>query len=194
MKRLRTILAGFSLSLTLFTLPASAQGEGPRLLLETDPATFAFAGYAAHVRAPLADSGLVAGFGTYGLKLPDFVAELDSRNQGRDFHVEIDKSYGLFLDYHFVGKPEGLFVGIQAALQRHRVTVGGDSAATEVGVLLAMPRVGYLYHPFRDSGFYLLPWVGVGPTLEAYRTNEVASDYPSLPVLAFGTLHVGLSL
>lgn len=180
-----------ALTIALFSTTAFAEPGGPRVLVETDPVTFAMSGYSAHVRFPLENSGLVLGAGLYGMRLPDFVAELHPDNEGQRFHAEIDKSYAGFLDYHFTGRPEGLFAGVQVALQRHRITQGDSPAANEVGVALLMPRLGYLYRPFSESGFYVLPWVGAGAAVEVYRTNTVAADYESLPVLAFGSLHVG---
>ncbi len=180
-----------ALASSLTSAPAFAETATPKVLVETDPVTFAMAGYSAHVRLPLRQSGVVLGAGVYGMKLPDLVAEFHPKNDGRDFHVELDKSYAGFFDYHFSGAPEGLFVGVQAALQRHRITQGATSPSTEVGVALVMPRVGVLWHPFDHSGFYVLPWLGAGPAFELYRTSDTHDDYHSLPVLAFGTFHLG---
>lgn len=194
-RHLRSVPSAPVLSAALASLfvtsPVAAAPTPPRVLVETDPVTFVMGGYAAHVRIPVPDTGFVVGAGLYGMQLPSFVAELHPDNAGEGYHLEIDKSYAAFVDYHFDGKPEGFFVGVQTALQRHRVTQGGDPAATEIGVALVMPRIGYLLRPFEGSGFYLLPWAGAGPALEVYRTNSVAENYESLPVLAFGTLHVG---
>lgn len=200
---IRSILApSLFLAITAICTSAAAQTEAPtsplpsptepvRVLVETDPATFALSGYSAHVRVPLGHSGLTLGAGLYGLNLPDFVADLHPHNEGRDFHLAIRSAYSLFADYHFSGQPEGVFVGVQAALQRHEVREGERPEMTEVGTVLLMPRLGYLWTPSKDLGLYLMPWVGAGPSIEVYRTNDDNDDYSSLPVLAFGTLHVG---
>lgn len=172
--------------------PASS---GVHVFLETDPATFALGGYAAHVRVALdAAPGWAFGVGVYGMDLPSFVPALHPDNEGEDWQLRINGAYGLFADYHFAGTPEGLFVGMQAALHRDNVSRGDAAVVTEVGTLLLMPRLGYLWHPIDDVGLYLMPWVGVGGSLELYRSNEEASDYTSLPLLVFGTLHVGWRL
>jgi hypothetical protein len=193
------LLSGILLSLAV---PASAAGETAaktatsskdvEVFVETDPATFVFKGHAAHFRlAPGGTPGWVFGVGLYGQELPSFVADLHPENKGKDFNLAIKEAYATFVDYHFSGRPEGWFVGAQLALQRFEVSGPEVAAPTEVGSLLIMPRGGYLWHPVQDSGFYLLPWGGIGPSIELYRSSEDADSYHHLPILAFGSLHVG---
>jgi hypothetical protein len=175
---------------------ASSADAEPRtaLLVETDPATFAFRGHSAHVRvAPRSLPGGVLGAGLYGQDLPQFVPNLHPKNADDAFAVSIREAYAIFADYHFAGRPTGLFVGTQVAVQRSQITSRGEQPArqAETVSVLVMPRIGYLWHPLAGSGVYLLPWVGAGPSLEVHRSKDKLADYHALPVLAFGALHLG---
>src|SRR5262245_8277305 len=63
------------------------------VLVETDPTTFVFSGYAAHLRASPAGSGWAFGGGVYGMKIPTPIAELDARNRGAGFTLDLRNAY-----------------------------------------------------------------------------------------------------
>jgi hypothetical protein len=174
---------------------SSRAADAPRfgsLMLETDPATFAFNGYSAHLRvAPAATPGWVFGAGMYGLDLPAFVPGLHPGNRGDDLRLDIEHGTSLFVDHHFARGTEGTFIGLQTSWQRQRVSRESSDEQGLVDALLLMPRFGYLWKPATDLGFYLLPWAGVGASLRLRRSDSVPSEYHHLPVLAFATLHVG---
>jgi hypothetical protein len=174
---------------------ASSESQEPALTLmvETDPATFAFSGYAAHVRVATAYlPGLVLGVGFYGMSVPSIMAEIHPSNRDKGWDVELKNGYGLFADYHFSGKPSGLFVGLQLAVQRWLLRRDRYENAEEYGTLLAMARVGTLWQPFKTAGFYIMPWVGVGATGKIFGKNSIGDRaYKVFPVTAFGALHVG---
>jgi hypothetical protein len=168
--------------------------ERPIVLVETDPATFAFSGYAAHVRVAPGGSGWTLGAGVYGQSIPSFVTELGAGNRGGDWTLDLRNGYGLFVDRHFAGTPRGPFVGAQLALQRWELGREATSEIHEYGTLLVMGRFGTLWHPF-ESGFYIEPWVGVGPSVKIYGSTTIGDrHYTPLPVLAFGAVHVGWTI
>jgi hypothetical protein len=165
-----------------------AERARPSVLVETDPATFAFSGYAAHVRfSP--HGGLTFGAGVYAMNMPKPIAELGSGNEG--FRLSLRNGIGLFVDHHFARRPHGWFVGLQLALQRWRVGRDETDTTTDYTTALAMVRFGTLLHPF-DNGFYVLPWIGVGASPRISGSTTVDDRrYSPLPVLAFGAVHVG---
>ncbi len=170
--------------------------DGATIFLETDPATFAFAGHSAHVRRSLRTvPGLVVGAGLYGMRLPSLMTNLHAANRDEGWTARIDNGYGLFADYHPSGEPGGLFVGLQLALQNYSLAREGTGEKRSFHAGLAMARIGTLYKPF-DSSFYVLPWAGVGvsaPLSDASRTL-LDETYELPPVTAFATLHVGWEL
>jgi hypothetical protein len=191
------VSSGVSPEVNASTKPSSPRLSSrlsPSLFVETDPSTFVLHGYAAHVRTPLPTlPALVIGGGIYGLTLPTPLAELAPASRHQGWHVAIRNAYALFLDYHLQGTPNGLFIGLQLGLQNTEATrdQAGDARA-HYWTFVGMPRLGYLWHPFSDSGFYVLPWAGVG-TLLPFAGSRTVGDatYHVFPVMGFATLHIG---
>jgi hypothetical protein len=126
------------------------------------------------------------------MKIPDPVAELG--NRGAEWSLDLRSGYALFADYHFAGEPRGWFVGAEVALQRWQLRRDGMDATSEYRTLLLMARGGTLLHPF-DNGFYLMPWLGVGPSPKISGSTALGDrTYKPLPLLAFAAVHVGWSL
>jgi hypothetical protein len=176
--------------------PATSAVEAPatNLFLETDPAMFVLGGFAGHVRLrvpPLPHWSF--GVGAYGLTLPGIMVDIDSADRGQGWTSRITFALGAFVDRFFRDDGEGAFLGAQIGSQTYRVTrsdAPGDATFTNV---LVMPRVGYLWHPFR-AGFYVMPWLGVGATARLGNEPVVAGrKYDVFPVVAFATVHVGWS-
>jgi len=60
--------------------------------------------------------------------------------------------------------------------------------------MLLMPRGGYLWRPF-DTGFYVMPWAGIGLAVKTVGSTQLAGgSYHVPPVPIFATLHVGWRL
>lgn len=86
----------------------------------------------------------------------------------------------------------GPFVGVQAASQQYRLRNSrlGSGEAQYTSMLL-MPRFGYLWKP-GSSGFYIMPWVGVGYADKVSGEARLAGvDFHLSKVMAFATVHVG---
>ncbi len=185
-RNLMVIAAGLSLVSTAHAEPATA------VLVETDPATFVFHGFAAHLRMrPKALPHWTLGGGAYALDLPSPLVELDPANRGEGWHSRISLGGAAFVDRYFRDDARGFFVGAQFGFQRYHLTRDGARGAANFTSLLLMPRVGYTWQPF-DVGFYVMPWLGVGTAPRI--AGEVALDgrrYDVFPVVAFATLHVG---
>lgn len=171
------------------TSPAET-ARAPHLLVETDPSTFAFGGFAAHARLTFGHAAV--GLGAYAMNFPDVLVDNLPGNRGEDFGVRLQLGVGAFGDWFVRDDSKGLFVGAQAAVQRYRYTHDAVPDATGHGTnVLFMPRVGYLYQPF-DAGFYLEPWMGLGLTARVAGDGRVGDrTYRVFPVIPYAALHVG---
>ena len=189
MNRHSSFFKGLAL-LSLLAAPARTQEvtpeptqDRPHFMLEIDPATFAMNGYSAHARMALGqDSKWVLGFGVYGLDIPKLMVDMDPKNRDKGWDVRLTFGAGLFADRFISANHEGAFVGVQVASQQYRLRNTS---------LLLMPRVGYLWKP-GSSGFYLMPWMGVGYADKVSGSAQVAGvDYHLSKVMAFATVHAG---
>lgn len=187
-------LTSASLLLTL-SLGASEATAAPTVMLETDPATFAFGGFSAHARLAPERSHLAVGVGAYAMTFPSVLAGMAPANHDEGWKVRLSLGVGAFGDYFFAEEPRGWFVGAQLAVQRYRYenehVAGAEAGATN---LLVMPRVGYLYRPFR-AGFFVEPWLGVGATARLAGSAQVGDrEYALFPVVPYAAVHVGWQL
>lgn len=126
--------------------------------IETDPSTFAFAGYAFHFRIkPKNSQHLLIGAGSYGMDMPDFIVNMNSDNKDKGWNVRINDAYSLFAEYYFEEANKRWFVGLQAGVQNFKNT--NDSilnAESKYTNLLIMPSIGYNWQPF-NFPFYIKP-------------------------------------
>lgn len=186
--------------LSLLAAPARTQEvsaesphDRPRLMAEMDPATFAMSGYSGHVRVALGnDSKWVLGFGVYGLDFPKAIVDFNPKNRDKGWDVRLTFGAGLFADRFMSTGNEGAFVGVQVASQQYRIRNPKlGPRESQYTSLLLMPRVGYLWKP-GTSGFYLMPWMGVGYADKVSGTAQVANvDYHLSKVMAFAAVHAG---
>lgn len=176
----------------LFSFKMNAQSKS-KFFIETDPSTFVFEGYAAHIRInPSALDHIVLGIGTYSMKFPGLIINLDSKNKDLGWNVKLKQGYGIFGDYYFDKAGSGLFVGGQLALQEFKINNSNIAAQEETyTTILIMPRVGYQWYPF-DNGFYIMPWMGIGYETKISGINIVGNKpYDISPILPFTTFHIG---
>ncbi len=161
--------------------------------VETDPATFAFDGYAVHLRvAPREVEHWVFGIGTYSMKFPDLLVNINSKNSNQGWDVNLKHGYGVFSDYYFEPTKDGWFVGGQLALQQYKLTNSTTgSKEANFSTILFMPRVGYQWFPWKE-GFYFMPWFGLGFSSKISGEREIdTKSYDLFPLVAFVTVHVG---
>lgn len=163
------------------------------LSVEIDPATFVFSGYAAHFKYHFAESWEL-GVGTYAMTFPHILGGLAISPNPSTTTLKISSAYGLFLDRYLFEKNEGLFIGFQLATHNYELSDSGNAGVTtNYKATLFMPRLGYKYQ-FKNSGIYLLPWVGVGSLTPSESNPTVGlQNYKVNSVLPFATLHFGYS-
>ena len=161
--------------------------------IETDPSTFAFQGYAIHFRfIPSDANNLVMGIGTYSMKFPGLIVNLNSMNRNAGWNVKLNHGYGIFGDYYFKKAGKGIFAGVQLALQEYKITNSDQTASEQTfDNILIMPRLGYQWYPF-EKGLYIMPWIGLGYETKVGGSNNVGDkSYDISPVLPFATFHIG---
>jgi len=182
----------------VLALPAHADTDdsAASVMLEVDPIPFALSGHAAHVRVSSKRlPGWIMSFGIYGLEIPGFLTDVNSKNRDEGWNAEIRNAYAVFADYHFSGRPSGLFVGTQVAYQKFGLSRDGSVESRDFGVLMGMVRVGTLWKPFK-SNFYVLPWAGIAANLELGDNDLMlgGEEYDVAPIGGFVTLHLGWQL
>ncbi|MGE0321069.1 MAG: hypothetical protein AB7K71_11730 [Polyangiaceae bacterium] len=184
-------------SLTCFALTAAAASPAeaaPSLHMETDPATFAFRGFAAHVRVVPEESHWSVGAGAYALDFPALLVDANPDNADEGWDVRLSLGLGAFVDYYLRTDTSGWFVGAQLAAQRFHYEREGFAGSAASTSLLAMPRVGYTWFPF-DSGLYLMPWFGIGATAPVAGDRQIGGEeYDVFPLIPYGALHLGWQL
>jgi hypothetical protein len=180
--------------MTLFfgSLKAQNGEKKTRFSIETDPATFAFGGYAAHLRIqPKNSDHFLFGVGTYAMDLPDMIVDLNSNNKNMGWKVRLNQGYGLFAERHFTEVNRKWFIGAQASLQEHILEkdyYDGDAKFTNA---LFMGYAGYTLKPFKNE-LYFKPWAGIGYQTKISGDNMLGdAEYDISPISMFVTLHVG---
>lgn len=185
------LLLAALVALPLVPAPARAQdaGASTEIFVETDPATFVLRGFAGHVRVrPAALPRWLLGVGMYAMDFPSLLVDLSPANRDEGWDVRLRLGGGVFADYFLRPAPAGWFIGAEAALLGLRASRGAE-AARFVNVLL-MPRVGYLARPFA-SGFFLMPWLGVGVTARVAGSADAGGEtYELYPVSLSDSAHV----
>jgi hypothetical protein len=166
-------------------------GQGMKFSIETDPSTFVFKGYSAHIRIqPPNCEHFLIGVGTYAMEFPDPLVDLNKENRDEGWNVKIKSAYGLFGEYYFREANHKWFIGEQFSIQNYRVKQEnvGDAKFSN---LLALTYIGYSWHPF-EFPLYIKPWAGLGYTWKVDGSTRVGdSKYDIAPLFPFVTFHIG---
>ncbi len=196
MKSLLSLLAiiiSTSLSFsTIYAQDKATDKERMTISVETDPSTFAFGGYAAHVRIKLKNcQHLVWGAGAYAMNFPSFLVDMNADNKGKGWGVRINSAVSLFGEYYFKEANNKWFAGLQVGVQNYKLTNSHSTNKATYSNLLVMPSIGYTWRPF-NFPLYFKPWLGVGYMNKIAGSNTLeGSTYKLSPIMPFVTLHVG---
>jgi outer membrane protein W len=182
------------LLITLGTSTLKAQEKnGTTFSIETDPFTFAFKGYAFHVRIkPKNSQHVVLGAGTYGLNMPAFLVNMNKENKDKGWNVNIKNAVSLFGEYYFKEANQKWFLGLQAGIQTFKISNSNLPHQTaQYSNLLLMPSIGYNWHPLKNN-LYIKPWLGIGYTTKISGDNNIQNlKYAISPMSNFLTVHLG---
>ncbi len=167
--------------------------EKTRFSLETDPATFAFNGYALHARvAPAGWSRIRLGAGVYSMKFPALFVNINPDNADKGWEVQLKTGIGFFSEYFFNAERSAWLVGGQLAWQNYLLKNGASPGTrADYSIVLLMPYVGYRWFPLKN-GFYVQPWAGLGYAKKVGGSTRIDSrTYQVSPLLPFITVHLG---
>jgi hypothetical protein len=182
------------LLITLGTSTLKAQEKnGTTFSIETDPSTFAFKGYAFHVRIkPKNSQHVVLGAGTYGLNMPAFLVNMNKENKDKGWNVNIKNAVSLFGEYYFKEANQKWFLGLQAGIQTFKISNSNlPNQTAQYSNLLLMPSIGYNWHPLKNN-LYIKPWLGMGYTTKISGDNNIQNlKYAISPMSNFLTVHLG---
>lgn len=161
--------------------------------IEVDPATFAFKGYGIHLRVqPKNSEHLLLGAGVYAMDFPDLIVDFNPKNKNKGWDVRLNQGAGLFGEYHFSEVNKKWFVGTQLALQEYEIEKTNEVASEKFNTFLSLGYGGYTIQPFKNIGFYIKTWAGVGYTTQTGGENKLGdSVYEVSPVLLFAAIHLG---
>jgi len=162
--------------------------------IETDPSTFAFSGYAIHLRInPEFSSAWVFGAGTYALDYPDLLVDMNSDNKNKDWKIRISSAYSFFTEYYFDKANSKWFAGLQVGVQNFKISNSQyNSLESNYSNLIIMPSIGYTWNPFSEVPIYIKPWAGLGYTAKISGENSIERlTYQIAPLVPFMTVHIG---
>ena len=187
------ILIAISLSTSSVYSQNTTSKERTTISIETDPSTFAFNGYAIHVRVkPASSKHLLIGAGAYAMDFPSFMVDMNSDNKDKGWNVRINSAFSVFGEYYFKEANKKWFAGMQVGIQNYKNSIKNVSGLdTKYSNLLIMPSVGYNWQPF-SIPLYLKPWFGLGYTSKISGKNTINNlEYKISPLVPFVTLHLG---
>ena len=191
-KKVVLLLVVLLSSITIFAQQAEPSTPKAEISIEIDPSTFAFNGYAFHLRVqPKNSDHLVLGVGTYAMDFPSVLVDMNSKNKDQGWDVRLNQGYGLFGEYHFTEVNKKWYVGGQLALQEYKIQKDFYDGDAKYSNILLMGLGGYTLQPF-DFGLYFKFWGGVGYTGQISGENFIGDAiYDISPILLFGALHIG---
>lgn len=193
MKQLQSIVRSIVFIIGVSTMINCYSQSRTKFSLETDPSTFLLSGYSLHARIQPANcERWLIGAGTYGLRLPSMLVNINPDNRDEGWNTKIRNAVAMYGEYYFRGANQKWFIGEQAGVQNYHLAndyEGGN--ASRFSTMLLMTYAGYSWHPFHSS-LYVKPWAGLGYTRKISGSTVVGSQvYDVAPLFPFVTFHIG---
>ncbi len=186
-----TLIIVMSISVSAQQKETTETGK-TKFSIEIDPATFAFKGYAFHLRVkPKNSKHLLIGIGVYAMDFPDLIVGFNPKNKNKGWNVRL-QGVGLFGEYHFSEVNKNFFVGTQLATHTYKIEKNNETGSEKFNTFLAMGYAGYTFKPFKNNGFYIKTWAGMAYTSKTGGKNKLgSSEYDVSPILMFAAVHLG---
>ena len=196
MKKISKVILALSLIIGMSTSVSAQENETTtktKFSIEIDPATFAFKGYGVHLRIqPKNSKHLLVGAGIYAMDFPDLIVDFNPENKNKGWDVRLSQGVGLFGEYHFSEVNKKWFVGTQLALQEYEIKNANEIDLGKFNTFLGLGYGGYTIQPFKNNGFYIKTWAGVGYTTQTGGENKLGNSvYDVSPILLFAAVHLG---
>lgn len=160
---MKTILLSFIAGLCF--MQAAAQNDSAKLnylSLEFDPAPFILGGYSVSLKYSNKNLPHFTVMGSvYGSGFPDRMMNKTNAEKGWT-DLKIEPSTALFTDYFIRSDRKGFHWGPSVFLYNKTVGLSGTAERIRFQSIYPNIRAGYVYQPFKKSGFYINPWVNFG--------------------------------
>jgi hypothetical protein len=165
------------------------------LSLELDPAPFILGGYSFSLKySPAKLSHFTIMGSMYRSAFPDKMMKKSNFEKGfRD--LKINTSYAVFADYFISNDRTGIHFGPAIFYYSKSVGFNSNTETTSFKSIYPNLRAGYVYKPFRNSGFYLNPWINVGKeTIASGRTKLGGEEFSNDKLSYIVAIHFGYQL
>lgn len=156
-----------------------------RLEVETDPLSYLFKGYSAHVAVTY--SGFRTSVGAYAIMPPGFLKDNDA------FDV-YTSGFDIKTDYLF-GDIGGFYTGIQVTYSKDQIGLKESAYTQDLWGLNVGIRGGYRFmfgkRENRYKGLYVTPWVALMYNPSAKTAQHGNETYKQASWVPFPTFHLG---
>lgn len=149
--------------------------------VEVDPAPFILGGYSFSLKYSPAKFRHFSLMGSvYRSDFPDkMMSEENYENGFRN--LKIKTSYAIFTDYFLRENRTGFYFGPSVFFYNKSVESNTTTEVVNFESVYPNLRVGYVLKPFKNSGFYINPWVNFGKEIitnknEFFNQNDFVSE------------------
>jgi len=149
------------------------------LSVEIDPAPFILGGYSVSLKfSPRKFNHFTLMASIYQSMMPDKM--ISSENYEKGFrNLQLNRSYAFFGDYFFKSNRSGFHFGPSVFLYDKSVELNSSVMTTSFKSIYPNARIGYVYKPFKNLGFYLNPWINVGKEFSLDDKNRIGNNVHS---------------
>ena len=165
------------------------------LSIELDPAPFILGGYSFSLKfSPRKLTHFTFMGSVYSSKFPDRM--MDKNNSENGFTtMNINTSYAFFTDYFIKSNRSGFHFGPSVFLYSKSVESNYSNEVLDFNSIYPNMRLGYVYRPFKKSGFYINPWINLGKEFILDDDNSIeGKKYTAKSISYVAALHLGYQI
>ena len=128
---------------------------------ELDPAPFILGGYSLSIKyAPAGSTHFTYMASVYSSRFPDKMMSEENSEKGYS-DLKLETSYAFFADYYLSKEKTGFHFGPSVFLYNKSFR-SEQKELFKFQSIYPNIRIGYLFKPFRNCGFYINPWINGG--------------------------------
>lgn len=161
--------------------------------ISTDASPWLLRGFSAIANIdPPATPHLRTSAEVWGMDMPGFAVDLAPENQGEGWRRRVDVGIAPAIAWHPWKEGRGFHAGVMLNAMRSTVSRQGHPGEASFWTFEVLPRVGFRWFPFRDRGFFVDPWLGIGQLTRPGTPAPIGGEiYEEPPLQPIGTLHIG---
>lgn len=162
------------------------------LSIELDPAPFILGGYSFSLKySPEKLKHFTFMGSVYSSAFPDQMMSKTNYDNGFR-NLKINTSYAFFTDYFIRDDRSGFHFGPSVFLYSKSVGTTSSSDITTLNSIYPNMRVGYVYKPFKNNGFYINPWLNIGKEFVLDNNNVIDGQKFSIDKMSYViAIHLG---